>query len=164
MGQLTQNIIEVLKFKTDQELIEENLWIAGDLLAKYRATSYYSGFSAVDSETVSQEEFEELKQALLNRLQSSKDPKIISVLIGEMSKSGDKAYKQIYFDNLQKSLELLKVHNGVVYQCLIALDYLKEDVLERDEKGGSSQSLIEVDKNIRQAHNYLLKHNIIPHW
>jgi hypothetical protein len=51
----------------------------------------------------------------------------------------------------------------LVFQLLIALDNIHEDVFERDEHGRTSQGALNVEKNIRQSQNYLLQHDgIVP--
>ncbi len=78
-----------------------------------------------------------------------------------MAKSYDPALKDFYIAHLHTSLSRLKEQHSLIFQLLIALDNIHEDVFERDEHGHTSQGSWNVEKNIRQSQNYLLQHGII---
>jgi len=91
-------------------------------------------------------------------------PGFVSQIIDALGSTRDESLKQLYVDYLARYLRLLKDSNRVVYAALLALREIGEPVNERGPDGASSQSLIDVDRNIRQAHKYLEKHQIIVPW
>jgi len=155
MGELTKSVIERMKSAMVAEDLDDWVWKAADLLARARSAGYRSGFAEIDDEAVSPEERDELRQALLDALTRNADPGFVSPIIWALGKACDESLKQLYVDYLARYLESLKASNGVVYQALIALDNIGEPVRERNPDGTSSQSVIDVDKNIRQAPRYL---------
>jgi mevalonate kinase len=67
-------------------------------------------------------------------------------------------------ENLTEHLRKLKASNRVVHAALQGLHTLGESVYETNPKGDSSQSLNQLDKNIRQAHKYLQTLGIMDPW
>lgn len=128
------------------------LQIAGDLLRE-SATDFMRVPSA-----------EQLKQAIFDALQQEADPTRASDLIWVLGKSSDPQLKPIYLQHLQRFTKSLLSANFGVFQVLIALDNLGEPVFEKDAKGRSSQSVTNVEKNLRQARTYLSRHEIEPPW
>jgi hypothetical protein len=149
--------------QTYQDL-EEWIWIAGDFIAKTTFGEYHSGFPEVDAVVVSREDGEKLKTALLAALQRSSEPRFVSQILDCLMMTKDSNLKSLYVSYLEQYLHQLKDCNGVVYSALNALSRLGEDVYERNERGGISQSLIEIDKNVRQAHRYLASMGIKFTW
>ena len=103
---------------------------------------------------------ERLKQAVLDALQQEPDIERASGLIWVLGKSSDRRYRAVYRERLQKFAGGLLTANAAVYQCLIALDNCREPVFERDAQGHSHQSILDIEKNLRQARAYLAKHKI----
>jgi hypothetical protein len=163
MGKLTQEIITKLNEYKPGIDINDCLWISGDLLAKYKSKNFKSGFEYIDQETVSEEEYKNLKEALLNLLNRNSEMHLIQGIISALRMTYDHTLIPLYSKYLKQSLENLKINNGIVYQCLLALGDIEEDVLER-EGNSSSQSLMDIEKNVRQADNYLRKKDIITSW
>ena len=149
--------------KTSEDL-EDWIRIAGDYIAKASFTVYNSGYPEIDAMVVSLEEAEELKVALLAALKRSSEPRYVCQILQCLMMTKDSKLKSLYVSYLEQYLRHLKDCNGVVYSTLNALSRLDEDVYERNERGGSSQSLIEVDQNIRQAHRYLTNEGIKFSW
>jgi hypothetical protein len=149
--------------KTSEDL-EDWIRIAGDYIAKASFTVYNSGYPEIDAMVVSLEEAEELKVALLAALKRSSEPRYVDQILQCLMTTKDSKLKLLYVSYLEQYLRQLKDCNGVVYSALNALSRLDEDVYERNERGGSSQSLIEVDQNIRQAHRYLTNEGIKFSW
>jgi hypothetical protein len=164
MGELTQKIITEIKEWNNDRDIKDSLWIAGDLLAKVKTNNYHSGFDFIDAENVTAAECQELQTALLDLLARNDDLQIIAGVISALDKCADKRLKEFYINCLQQSLKALKIHNGIVYQSLMALEHINEEIFERDDNSNSAQSLMEVEKNIRQADQYLQKREIVIPW
>ena len=101
---------------------------------------------------------EPLKQAVFNALQQEKDSNRIPGLIWTLGKSYDPQFVQSYRDFLQKFIGDMPAASGSLYQTLIALDNCGEPVFEHDARGRSSESILNVEKNLRQAEAYLAKH------
>jgi hypothetical protein len=164
MGTFTQRVIAQLQQTEQAENLHEYIGQAADLLFKTINPNYISGRDDIDSEIVTPAEGEELKQAVAYVVRSHDDPAILTSAFFVLGKSYDRALKDLYIEHLQTSLSRLKQQNRLVFQLLIALDNIREDVFERDEQGRSSQGILDVDTNIRQAQNYLLQHDISVPW
>jgi hypothetical protein len=164
MGQLAKRVISQLNAAKSAADLEGVVWIASDRLAKFAFTNYHSGFPEIDREEVNDGERAQIQAALVEALGRNSDPKFVSQIINALGVTGDRSLKQTYVDYLTQYLKQLKWSNGVVYAALLALDGLDEEVYEKNPNGGSSQSVIDVDKNIRQAHRYLQKLGVIIPW
>jgi hypothetical protein len=164
MGNLAKSVIERMKSAKTVEDLDGWVWKASDLLAKSHLKEYHSGFAEIDDEMVSPDESDQLRSALLEALNRNSDPRFVSQIIYALGSARDESLKQLYVDYLARYLQQLKGSNSVVHAALLALSEIDEPVYERSSDGTSSQSLIDVDKNIRQAHQYLEKHQIIVPW
>lgn len=153
---MTESVQEILK-KIDQAQTHEDLegwiWKASDFVAKSSFEVYNSGFPEIDAIVVSHEEGEKLKAALLKALERSSDPRFVGYILDCLIMSHDPVLKSLYVSYLDRYLRQLKDCNHVVYSTLNWLS-----------RGGSSQSAIEVDNNIRQAHRYLGSLGIKQAW
>ena len=98
MGELTQKTIDLLNSATTVEELDSCAWIAADLLSKLKVTNFNSGFKEIDSESLTHEEGEQLKESLINALTRSSDPRFIQALIGALGASYDPSFKQLYID------------------------------------------------------------------
>lgn len=161
MGTLTQQVIhhlqQIERADDPQQIIRQ----AADLLGKSVSSSYISGYDDIDAEQITAAEGEQMKQALVRIVQSSPDPELLRSAVFALAKSYDPALKDLYIAHLQTSLSRLKDQNALVFQLLIALDNIHENVFESDEHGRTSQGALNIEKNIRQSQNYLLQHDII---
>jgi hypothetical protein len=164
MGNLAKSVIERMKSAKTVEDLDGWVWKASDLLAKTHFKEYHSGFAEIDEEVVSSDERGQLQSALLEALNRNTNPRFVSQIISALGSARDESLKQLYVDYLARYLRQLKGSNGVVYTALLALSEIGEPVYERSLDATSSQSLIDVDKNIRQAHRYLEKHQIVVPW
>ena len=164
MGNLTKSVIERMNSAKTVEDLEGWIWKASDLLAKSHFREYHSGFAEIDDEVVSSDERGQLRSALLEALNRNSDPRFVSQIIDALGSTRDESLKHLYVDYLTRYLRQLKASNGVVYAALQALSEIEEPVYEQNPDGTSSQSLVDVDKNIRQAHRYLEKNQIVVPW
>jgi hypothetical protein len=164
MGTLAQQVIARLQQTERADEFHESIGLAADLLAKAANPNYHSDTNDIDMESVSPVEGEQLQRALVAIIQSGHNPATLASAIFALGKSYDPTLKELYTAQLQASLHHLKQYNGLVYQLLIALSNIREDVFERDQYGQSSQSLLNVEKNVRQAQDYLLRHDIAVPW
>lgn len=164
MGDLAKIIIEKLKLANKPEDLDDWIWKAGDLLAKFQSKGFHSGFEEIDKEDVSPEEKQQIQTALLEALGRNSDPRFVSQILEALRCSREQSLKQLYIDFLATFLKQTKASNGVIHSALLALDDLGEPVFERSPDGGTSQSVIDVDKNIRQADRYLQLRGISTPW
>ena len=164
MGDLTKRVIDRLKRAHSTDDLAGCIWIAADLLRKFRSPSYKSGSAEVELEEIIADEQIQIQKALIEALDRNSDPKFVSQIINALSCAGDPTLKELYVDYLARYLMQLKGSNGVVYAALLALDELDENVYEKNPDGSTSQSVMDVDKNIRQAHQFLEKLGVIIPW
>ena len=127
--------------------------MAGDLLA-----------APLDRDSTSEREAEHLAETLWKLYVGEQDPKRKAGFIWALGKSRNPAYKEKYLRSLQQQVENLLTANSGVYQILIALDNIDVGVFEKDAHGRNSQSLTNVEKNLRQARGYLAKHGMEIPW
>jgi hypothetical protein len=164
MGNLAKSVIERMKAAKTVEDLDGWVWKASDLLAKPHFEEYHSGFAEIDDEAVSLDEKDQLQSSLLEALNRNSDPRFVSQIISAIGSARDESLKQLFVDYLARYLQQLKASNGVVHAALLALSEIGEPVYERHQDGASSQSVTDVDKNIRQAHRYLEMHQIVVPW
>ncbi len=101
-----------------------------------------------------------LKQVLSNALRQETDSQRASELIWVLGKSCDARFIGTYHAFLREFIGDMPAASGDLYQTLIALDNCGEPVFERDGRGRSSQSILNVEKNLRQAQAYLANHKV----
>ncbi len=164
MGKLAQETIAQLNAAKNEEEYGDSLWIAGDLISKVSTINFKSGVDWVDSEEVTEQEVEDIKAALAGCLERTTDVGIRGSIFWALGKSRDPKYLKLYQTSLAEHLTYLNRHGNALFQLLIALDYLQEEVFQRDPDGTSSQSTIEIEKNIRQARQYLANLGILIPW
>jgi hypothetical protein len=155
MGQLAARVIADIQ-KGDFT----DLWLAGDLLYKVKAEKFRSGSDSIDAEMITPEEGSKLKDVLVEAIQRTDDPDISGSLIWVLGKSCDPAFKQLYIERLMEFVASATDANHTIYQILIALDHIGEDVFDKQE---TSQGTLNLEKNLRQAENYLAKRNHLGH-
>lgn len=161
MGELTKSIIQRVKAAKTAEDLEGWVWKASDLMAKTSMQEYHSGFAEIDAEVVTPDERDQLRSALLEALNRNSAPNFVSPIIDALGSTHDKSLRPLFVDYLTRYLRQLKDNNYVVYATLLALHDIGESVYEKNSSG---QSVIEIDKNIRQAHEYLSRQGIIDSW
>jgi hypothetical protein len=168
VGAFTKEIIRILEAADATgplaDDVQRAIVTAGDLLAKVRSPHYHSGDANVDAEEIDEEEARQLKATLSSLLQRSPEPQNVTGVIWALGKSGDHQYVEEIVAQLRRGLELLLDGNKLVFQALCSLDDLGEDVVERDQDGGWSQTIDEVGKNTREARAFLEKRGIVLPW
>ncbi|HEV2196122.1 MAG TPA: hypothetical protein VGR55_11105 [Candidatus Acidoferrum sp.] len=164
MGNLAKSIIGKLKLAKKPEDLDGWIWKAGDLLAKSGSGTFHSGFEEIDKEEVTREERQQIQGALLEALGRNSDPRFVSQILEALRCFREQSLKQLYIDFLATFLKQTKASSGVIHSALLALDDLGEPVFDRSPDGGTSQSVIDVDKNIRQADRYLQLRGISTPW
>jgi hypothetical protein len=155
MGQLARRVITDIQ-KDDFD----DAWIAGDLLYKLKSKNYCSGVDFIDTEIITQEKGEKLKEALVEAIQRTDNVDILGSLIWTLGKSYDPSFKRLYIEYLIKFVTSGKASNHALYQTLIALENIGEDVFNKQE---TSQGSLNIEKNFKQAEKYLTKQNNIGH-
>ena len=71
MGELTSRILQMVRGAQTFDDFKDSIWIAGDLFRRESSPEFHSGFKEIDSEEVSLEERDQLKDALLEALSHS---------------------------------------------------------------------------------------------
>jgi hypothetical protein len=144
--------------------VEDAIILAADLLGKARCPHYQSGIPKVDAAAVTQAEGRQLEQALLGFLRRHPQSELTRSLIWALGKSNDPAHTGEFVAQLERGVRMLVEGNGLVFQALCCLDNVGQDVFEKDERERSSQSLTDVEKNLRQARAYLAKRGVQVPW
>ena len=160
MGEIVKKAIEGLK---DLEALRANsndsIWIAGDLLARYHTNNgFKSGFAHIEAEIVTAEDAARLKQALLEALDECTVTAIKGSILGALRYTRDPNLIPMYVAQLEDALRLIEGSSCVINSCLDCLNSLGEDVWEW-ENGRTSQSIIDIEKNWRQARDYIQRLN-----
>ncbi|HET9994474.1 MAG TPA: hypothetical protein VFQ18_03620 [Candidatus Acidoferrum sp.] len=164
MSGLTNRIIDQINASNTVEDLEGWIWKAGDLLEKVFSQNFHSGFEEIDNEEVNEADGQKIQAALLQALKRNSDARFVGTILNALTGSNDGSLKPIYVEYLAEHLSKLKESNSVVHSALLGLDNVGESVYEKNPGGGSSQSLIDVDKNIRQANKFLLNLGYKIHW
>jgi hypothetical protein len=155
MGQFVKRIIA--EIQTDNF---NDIWIAGDLLFKLKAENYHSGVDFINAEIITQEEGGKLKETLVEAIQRTDNVDILGSLIWTLGKSYDPSFKHLYIEHLIEFVTSGKASNHALYQTLIALENIGEDVFDKQE---TSQGSLNIEKNFKQAESYLAKYNNLGH-
>jgi hypothetical protein len=151
MGELTSRILQIVKAAQSVDDFKDSIWIAGELFRHESSPEYHSGFKDIDSEEVSLEERDQLKDALLEALSRSAEPLFAGSLLSALSCTGDRDLLPLWVDSLQKHSDLLRTYNALVYMELLALRDLGELVF----KEGKSLCGADMEINLKEAHAYL---------
>ena len=157
MGELTSRIIQQINGAKDFDDIKDWIWMAGDLIRKASSSGFHSGFEEIDREQVSASEREELREATLRALSRSSDPYYVGSLLNVLGCTFDDNLLPLYVEYLTKYLSLLKASNIVVYSILSNLESLGELLF----KGLTSRSAHDVERNVKEANEFLQKRGII---
>ena len=131
MGELAKKVIAAIQADDF-----DDIWIAGDLLHKLKAKNYQSGVDFIDAESITQEEGRKLKAALVDAIQRTNDVNILSSLLWALGKSYDQSFKQLYAERLIEFVTSLKASELAIYQTLIALDNIGEEVFDKETSQG----------------------------
>jgi hypothetical protein len=144
--------------------VGDTILVAADLLRKVRDPGRQTGVPDVDAADVTPAEAEDLKRALLELLRRHPESAHAGSLVWALGNCFDPAHAADFVAQLERGVRRVAEGNGLVFQALCALDNLGEDVFEKDDRGGSSQSLLEVEKNLRQARAYLERRGVRVPW
>jgi len=140
MGELTERVLDKINSAKTFEDLGDGAWMTSDLMRRSLSADYHSGFDEIDREDIGEREGTQLRNALLDALR----------------RTGDAELLPLWVEYLAKYLALLKASNGVVYTSLLALRDLNEPVF----KGASSLCVIDVERNVKEAQDYLRRHGI----
>lgn len=164
MSDLVQELLAKLATARSPEDLDGWIWKVGDLIAKTTYEVYHSGFREIDEITVSAEQASRLKESLLAALKRNPEACFVGQILDCLGMTNDPTLKPLYVEYLERYLRVLKDCNRTVYSCLNALDRLEENVYETEAGRSTGQSLIEIDKNVRQANRYLASQGITQSW
>ncbi|MGF1487853.1 MAG: hypothetical protein ACFBSE_12250 [Prochloraceae cyanobacterium] len=163
MSELIEKVVASLEQDADFEQIEDSICTAADVLCRSVNNEYRSGFPEIDSQEIGSEESQALEQALVELINRSNDVRIKTSAIWALGKSNNPHYKDIYVEYLKESLQQLLVYNKAVFETLSTLRQIDPETFikqEKEDAANNSQEATTVDKEIRQAHQYLLAQNI----
>jgi hypothetical protein len=156
MGELTERVLDKINSAKTFEDLGDGAWMTSDLMRRSLSADYHSGFDEIDREDIGEREGTQLRNALLNALPRNADPGYVCSILDALRRTGDAELLPLWVEYLAKYLALLKASNGVVYTSLLALRDLNEPVF----KGASSLCVIDVERNVKEAQDYLRRHGI----
>jgi hypothetical protein len=90
MGQLTSRILQNVRDARTFDDIKDWIWMAGDLIRHSSSPEFHSGFEEIDSEQISREERNELKDALLQALARSDEPLFVGSILSALGCTFDR--------------------------------------------------------------------------
>jgi hypothetical protein len=157
MGELTTRVLGKLQAAESFDEIKDWIWMAGDLIRKASSPGFHSGFEEIDREQVSVAERTELREAALSALSRSSDPNYVTSLLNVLRCTGDNDLLPLYVEYLAKYLQLLKTSNIVVFSILLALGDIREPVFE----GTTSRCVLDIERNVKEAFEFLRKRGIV---
>ena len=157
MGELTKRIVQQIEDAKNFDEIKDWIWMAGELLQHADSPKYYSGFKEIDDEQISPEERRTLYEASLRALTRSSDLPWIGSFLSVLKDANDPDLKPLWIDHLARYLNLLKQSNGIVFTVLLALKELDEPIFEN----ARSVCVVDVERNVSEAFEYLRRHNIL---
>jgi hypothetical protein len=157
MGELTARIIKRIDEAKEFSDFKDWIWMAGDLLRKSQGPGFYSGFKEIDEEEVTQEEGKQIREAALRALSRNSELAYLGSLLSVLRDSCDPDLLPFWVENLAKYLALLKGSNGIVYTILLALKDINEPVFEN----AKSLCVVDIERNVKEAFDYLRKHGIV---
>jgi hypothetical protein len=157
MGELTARIINGIDGAKEFNDFKDWIWMAGDLLRKSHGPGFHSGFEEIDREDVTEAEGQALKDAALRALTRNCEPMYVHSFLAVLRDSYDRDLSPLWIEYLTKYLALLKQSNAIVFTILLALKDIDEPVFE----GAKSLCAIDVERNIKEAQEYLRKHGIL---
>ena len=157
MGELTSRILLQIENSKESDDIKDWIWMAGDLIQHAASPGFYSGFKEIDLENVSEEESKALQEAALKALTRNSDPAWVGSFLSVLRDAHDRDLMPLWIDHLARYLSLLKQSNAIVYTILLALKDLDEPVFEN----ARSLCIVDVERNVAEAFEYLRRHNII---
>lgn len=163
MSELIEKVIASLKQETDFEKIEDSICTAADVICRSVNSEYRSGFPEIDSQEISSQQSKALEKALVEVINRSDNVQIKTSAIWALGKSSDPDHKELYIKYLQESLQQLLTYNRAVFETLSTLREIDPEAFIKQGKetaANNSQGATSIERNIRQAHEYLLEHNI----
>ncbi len=161
MGELTARVLDQINNAKQFEDLDDCIWIAGDLMRKAAVPAFHSGFEEIDREAVNDDERRQLREAILNALPRNSDPRFVGSLLSALSNALDRDLVPLWTAYLATYLGQLKGSNAIIHSVLIALNDVGELVREI---GPSGRSLMDVERNIKDADAYLLERGIRVPW
>lgn len=162
MGELTARIIKRIDEAKEFDDFKDWLWMAGDLLRKSHGPGFYSGFKEIDQEEVTEEEGKQLREAALRAISRNSETLYaetlyVGSLLSVLRDSYDRDLLPFWIDHLAKYLGLLKQSNSIVFTILLALKDIDEPIFNK----ARSLCVVDIERNVNEAHEYLRKHGIV---
>jgi len=144
-----------------EEAIGAIYWVAdifvfgGEVKDLHESTPYLEEITKTD---INQDLIEKLKELLRNHISSNPNASI-SPAISTLAKFFDKNDIPLFTENLNKALLEILEANGKLHQTIIALNNLEEITPE-----DGSLSILDTEKNIELAREYLKQHGKAYPW
>jgi hypothetical protein len=157
MGELASRVLQQIEDAKNFDDIKDWIWMAGDLIRHAASPEFYSGFKEIDREDVSEAERKALQEAALRALTRNSDPGWVGSFLSVLRDAQDRDLMPLWIDHLSRYLSLLKNSNGIVFTILLALKDLDEPVFEN----AGSLCIVDIERNVTEAFEYLRRHNII---
>jgi hypothetical protein len=156
MGELTRRVLNEINNAEEVGEMVDCIGIASDLIRRSFSTGYQSGIEDIDKEEVGDNERTQLQDALLKALPRSMDPQHVCPILHALKGTSDPTLKPLLVEYLANYLRLLKGSNAVVFTILLALSDLGEPIFV----GKKSRCSIDIEINVQEAQNYLLRRGI----
>ena len=157
MGELTKGILKKIDEAKEFNDIKDWIWMAGDLIRHADSPGFHSGFEEIDREVVSSDERNALQKAALAALTRNSDPMWAGSFLSVLRDAHDDALLPLWIEYLARYQSLLKRANGNVFTILLALKELHEPVFVKAQ----SLCAIDVERNVKEADEYLSRHGIL---
>jgi hypothetical protein len=155
---LVQRIVAGLQQPENTTEFQECCLLASELLPAALKPIEYASVTASSGDVLSTTDAARIVELLIQQLKDNREPEIMISVLFALGKIDSKEYKDIYIQVLSHCVERTKYYSSALFQALVTLRNIGEDVFERDEFGQSSQNILDIDKNMRQAVSYLDKH------
>jgi hypothetical protein len=161
MKSVTDQILAGLR---DSDKIEEDdfyvLLLAGEALAKHFMIDYHTAgvCPEVDASEVTAEDSKQIIDALIDCYATSTSNNTRGGILHALGKARDPALVEFFRQQLAEFTKLLLLANSTVFQVMIGLSNLDEEILE------SGGGITDVEANLAEARRYLASFGTVLPW
>jgi hypothetical protein len=156
MGDVTRSVIASLEAGGDEA--REHLLDASELLRKAWNPGFVPAFEHLQAEHISGEEASRLRQALADYCERERSGAHRRAALATLAKEGRPDLRAQLVTELHLTLEAHRVLSADLFQLLLALEDIGEDVYPKEKR---SRSLTDVRTNADAAVAYLQRHGFV---
>ncbi|MFP4364739.1 MAG: hypothetical protein ACLFR1_12835 [Spirochaetia bacterium] len=153
MKNITHRIIRKIQKKAQPEERIEHILLASELFKARNLKGYTPDIQEEGTAEITDEDLDEIETALEKLLDEGDE--LTAEIIYALGNTYKKSRKKLYASLLERHMERLLRHSNIINQITIALDNIDEPIIEVQENGAKHQSIIDIEKNMRQAQKYL---------